>query len=78
MRRNLGELSINEQGVIVKVNGRRRLRQRLMDMGFVNGAKIQSIRLAPLGDPIEFVIKGYHISLRKNEAENIIIETDDE
>ena len=78
MRRNLGELSINEQGVIVKVNGRRRLRQRLMDMGFVNGAKIQSIRLAPLGDPIEFVIKGYHISLRKNEAENIIIETEDE
>ena len=78
MRRNLGELSINKHGVIVKVNGRRRLRQRLMDMGFVNGAKIQSVRLAPLGDPIEFVIKGYHISLRKNEAENIIIETEDE
>jgi Fe2+ transport system protein FeoA len=72
--RNLGELYPKQCGVIVKVRGTGRLRQRMMDMGLVKGTEVQVVRFAPLGDPIEFNIKGYHLSLRKREAQDILVE----
>jgi len=50
-------------------------RRRIMDMGVIPGAEIEVIRRAPLGDPIEFRVKGYNLSLRKREAKGIIVKT---
>lgn len=50
------------------------LRRHLLGMGFVKGSKIKMEKVAPLGDPVEFKIKGYSVCLRKEEAKNIEIE----
>lgn len=49
------------------------LRKRLMEMGFVPGALVEVVRAAPLGDPVEYKIKGYHLSLRAAEAKLISV-----
>jgi ferrous iron transport protein A len=46
----------------------------MLDMGLVRGAEVEVVRVAPLGDPIEFTVKGYNLSLRKSEAQKIEIE----
>ena len=73
MKKKLSELKFGETGVIVKVLSGD-LRRRLMDMGLVRGTEIEMVRKSPLGDPIEFVVKGYHLSLRKAECENVHVE----
>jgi Fe2+ transport system protein FeoA len=60
-----------EKASIVKISGKLYLRRRLLDMGVLKGTVIQMIRHAPLGDPIDIKIKGYHLSLRKSEAGHI-------
>jgi len=45
--------------------------QRLMDMGFIPGTRIKVVRNAPLVDPVEFLMKGYHVSLRHSEAKQV-------
>jgi Fe2+ transport system protein FeoA len=70
----LKELKPGKKGKIVKILGSGSIRRRILDMGVVPGAEIEMERVAPLGDPIEVKIKGYHLSLRKNEAANIHIE----
>ncbi|HOW39613.1 MAG TPA: ferrous iron transport protein B [Bacteroidales bacterium] len=70
----LFDLAEGEEGIILKIKGRGQFRQRLSEMGFVVGKKVQVIRKAPLGDPIEYKIMGYHVSLRNSEAS--LIEVD--
>ena len=70
----LSELVPSQEGEIIKVRGVGPLRQRMIDMGLVRGARIKVIRRAPLGDPIEYQIKGYNLSLRKREANHILVE----
>jgi len=70
----LSQLRKGETGVIVRPNSRGPLRQRLLDMGVVTGAEIRLKHKAPLGDPLEFTVKDYQISLRKEEAAEIIVE----
>ena len=72
--RSLKELKPGKKGKVVKILGSGSIRRRILDMGVVPGAEIEMERVAPLGDPIEVKIKGYHLSLRKNEAANIHIE----
>lgn len=68
-------MKIEEEGIIVKVAGEvTAIKQRLLDMGFVRGAKVSVLRVAPLGDPIEVRIKGSCVALRKNEAYSILVE----
>lgn len=67
----LYDLEEGEEGIILKIKGRGQFRQRLSEMGFVVGKKVSVIRKAPLGDPIEYKIMGYHISLRNSEAQLI-------
>lgn len=57
-----------QSAVIVHVGGTSALRRRFIEMGIIKGEKILNERSAPLGDPIEFLIKGYHLALRKEEA----------
>ena len=72
--KSLSELKPKEKGRITKVSGGGNVHHRLLDMGFISGSEIELERVAPLGDPIEVKIKGYHLSLRKEEAANIQIE----
>ena len=70
----LYDLNEGEEGIILKIKGRGQFRQRLSEMGFVVGGKVSVIKKAPLRDPIEYKIMGYHISLRNSEAQ--LIEVD--
>ena len=72
----LYDLNEGEEGIILKIKGRGQFRQRLSEMGFVVGKKVEVIKKAPLRDPIEYKIMGYHISLRNSEAQLIEIDRD--
>jgi ferrous iron transport protein A len=72
--RTLNQLESGERATIVKVGGEGPVRRRILDMGVVSGAEIEVVRVAPLGDPVEFLIKGYNLSLRKSEAQQIQVE----
>ncbi|MDR0912386.1 MAG: ferrous iron transport protein A [Methanobrevibacter sp.] len=73
--KHLNELNDGEEGIIISFsdNGDAELKRHLLGMGFVKGSKIKMEKVAPLGDPMKFKIKGYSISLRKNEAKNILV-----
>lgn len=75
MQHKLSELVHGERGVIVTVNAESSLRQRLLDMGFTPGTEIECKRYAPLRDPVEYKLKGYLISLRRTEADLVIVES---
>ena len=70
----LSQMKTGQEGVILKVAGEGTLRRRLLEMGINRGSTIYVEKYAPLKDPIELVIKGYHISLRVEEAANIFVE----
>lgn len=70
----LKELRPGEKGRVTKILGEGLLRRRILDMGLVKGVEIEMERIAPLGDPVEIRLKGYHLSLRKDEAANIYVE----
>lgn len=72
--KTLNQLKPGESATIVKVGGEGPLRSRILDMGVVRGADIEVVRVAPLGDPVEFLIKGYNLSLRKSEAQHVQVE----
>ena len=71
--RTLRDYSEGQKDRIIEVKGVGKFKKRVVEMGFVKGEEISVEKYAPLRDPIEFVIKGYHISLRRDEAENIIM-----
>ena len=70
----LSEMAPGSKGRILKVGGRGIVKRRIVDMGVVPGVEIEVERYAPLGDPIEIKVKGYHLSLRKDDASYITIE----
>ncbi len=74
VEKNLSQLREGERGIIKRIMGRGYFRHRLMEMGFTPGSEIYVEKYAPLKDPIEYVLKGYHVSLRRVEAANVIIE----
>jgi Fe2+ transport system protein FeoA len=67
------DLLPGEKAAIIKISGKMLLRRRLLDMGVLPGSTIEMIRHAPLGDPMDIKIKGYHLSLRASEACHISI-----
>jgi ferrous iron transport protein A len=67
-------LKPGEKGRIAKIGAIGPLRRRLMDMGVLVGEEIRVEKIAPLGDPIEITVKNYNLSLRKKEAEGILLE----
>ena len=70
----LSELCPGMRGRIAFVAGHGAVRKRLMEMGMTSDTRLEVIRIAPLGDPIEIKVRGYNLSLRKSEAENIEVE----
>jgi Fe2+ transport system protein FeoA len=71
----LKDLRPGEKAKVAEVRGAGLIRRRILDMGVVKGSEIEMERVAPLGDPVEVKVKGYHLSLRKNEAANIYVQT---
>jgi Fe2+ transport system protein FeoA len=72
--KKLNELKKGDRGKIVKVTGSSSVSHRLMDMGLITGSEVEMQGIAPLGDPIEIKIKGYNLSLRKEEAVRVSVE----
>ena len=70
----LSQLKPGPRAAIVRVGGNGQIRRRYLEMGFVKGEVIRVERVAPLGDPVEYLVKGYHLSLRRADAENILVE----
>lgn len=73
MEKRLSELAVGEAGSVVKVDGEGRIRRRLFDMGITPGADVLMRKLAPFGDPMEITVRGYELTLRKSEAECVIV-----
>ena len=70
----LAELKVGERAKIADFTLEAEIRQRLMEMGLTKGAECQVVRFAPLGDPVEVKVRGYHLSLRKSEANGILVQ----
>lgn len=70
----LSRFKEGERGVIIKVEGRGAFRKRLQEMGFIKGTEVFVEKYAPLRDPVELIVKGYHVSLRVEEAAQVIME----
>ncbi len=69
----LNKLSVGCHGHVVSVGGTDEVRRRLLEMGFCNGASVEVLRRAPLGDPIAFKVRGYCLSLRDEQAAHVKI-----
>ena len=74
MLKRLDQFTIGETGLIKKVEGEGRLRRRLFDMGVTPGTSVYLRKKAPFGDPLEITIRGYELTLRKSEAQLVILE----
>ncbi|MBF0511439.1 MAG: ferrous iron transport protein B [Candidatus Omnitrophica bacterium] len=70
----LSDIPVHGKCKVIKVTGEKAIRKRLLEMGFVKGTDVYVSKQAPLGDPMELVLKGYHISLRRQEAGDVNVE----
>ncbi len=71
---NLREVPVGGRAKVVRIHGEGAVKRRIMDMGITKGVEITVRKVAPLGDPIEITVRGYELSLRKADAENIEVE----
>ena len=71
--KTLKEAKVGETVKVVKLTGEGAVKRRIMDMGITKGVEIYVRKVAPLGDPVEVTVRGYELSLRKNDAEIIEI-----
>ena len=69
----LSELSLGQSAVVDEVVGDDSLASRLMEMGILDGEAIEVIGRAPMGDPTEYALRGYRISLRRNESDRVLV-----
>lgn len=70
----LRQAKIGDTVKIVKLHGKGAVKRRIMDMGITKGVEVHIRKVAPLGDPIEVMVRGYELSLRKSDAEMIEVE----
>ncbi len=72
--KTLKNVQCGETVTVVRLEGEGAVKRRIMDMGITKGASVYVRKVAPLGDPIELTVRGYELSLRKADAEKIIVE----
>ena len=72
--KTLKDISVGNSAKVVRLHGEGAIRRRIMDMGITKGVEIYVRKVAPFGDPMEINVRGYELSLRKCDAENIEIE----
>lgn len=70
----LKDVRVGDSAIVTKINGEGPLRRRIMDMGVTKGTTIRVRKVAPLGDPIEVSVRGYELSLRKQDADMIDVD----
>ena len=72
--KTLRDVKIGESATVRRLTGEGALKRRIMDMGITKGVEVFVRKVAPLGDPIEVTVRGYELSLRKSEAECILVD----
>ena len=72
--RTLKEIKCGETVIVAKLTGEGPTRSRIMDMGITKGTQVYVRKVAPLGDPVEVTVRGYELSLRKGDAEMILVQ----
>jgi Fe2+ transport system protein FeoA len=70
----LNRLAPGTRGIVQRVDGDGPIRRRLLEMGVTPGSRLHLVRCAPLGDPMEIVVRGYHLSLRRSEAQSVWVQ----
>ncbi len=70
----LSDLKVGQRAKIISIKNKGVIKRRLMDMGVLNGEILKIEKIAPFGDPIDIIIKNYHLSIRKAEAHEIEVE----
>lgn len=70
---NLAQTPLGQIVTVEHVGGDRAFRRRLMELGLVPGTRVELIGVAPLGDPFELLVRGCSLSIRKNEAQNVVV-----
>lgn len=71
--KTLLDLKPGDRAEVVRVHGRGPLKRRFQDMGLIKGTPFDVVKVAPLGDPVEIVIKGYNLTIRKEDGKDIEI-----
>ena len=72
---SLASLPVGSRGNVVRIDGTDEISIRLLEMGLTPGAEVAILGVAPLGDPLELEVRGYRLSIRKKEAERVMIDT---
>ncbi len=72
-RRTLRQVPCGETVTVAKILGEGALKRRIMDMGLTKGTAVTVRKVAPLGDPVEVTVRGYELSIRKSDAENVLV-----
>ena len=72
--KTLKEVKCGETVTVAKLGGEGALKRRIMDMGITKGTQVHIRKVAPLGDPVEVNVRGYELSIRKGDAELILVE----
>jgi Fe2+ transport system protein FeoA len=74
MNAPLSQLPVPSRGRIVRISGPRSFRRRIMELGLLPGTDVQVLRVAPLGDPLQLMVRGCRLSIRRSEAEHLLVE----
>lgn len=72
----LSELSVGDHARVTNIEGTDAISRRLMEMGLIQGVAVARVGTAPLGDPLEFELRGYRLSLRRTEADRVAVDVD--
>ena len=72
----IDDLKIGQEGTIATVGGEGALRLRFLDMGLIPGTRVQLRKVAPLGDPIQIQVRGYELTIRREDAKKIALRRD--
>lgn len=71
--KTLRDVAVGDSAVVRRLTGEGAIKRRIMDMGITKGAEVYVRKVAPLGDPIEVTVRGFELSLRKDEAEKVLV-----
>lgn len=71
--KTLRDVPVGDTATVVKLVGDGAIKRRIMDMGITKGTTVNVRKVAPLGDPIEVTVRGFELSLRKDEAQNVLV-----
>ena len=73
MTMTLGDAAVGSTVIVAKIDGDGAYKRRIMDMGITKGSELYIRKVAPLGDPVEITVRGYELSVRKNDAQCVLV-----